>query len=83
MGYCPLSQYKNAFGIPSEGLHKYRFMNIAIVDFILSIILACVITYFTEIPLVLTTISVLITGIISHMLFGVETNTVKYLGLTC
>ena len=40
-------------------------------------------TYMTKIPLVLTTIGILILGIIMHYLFGVETNTLKYLGITC
>ena len=83
MTICPFSEYKDAFGIPGEGAHSYKFLNTAIVDYILSIILASVITYYTKIPLVLTTISVLIIGILLHMLFDVDTNTIKYLGLSC
>ena len=80
---CPLSQYKHILGVPTEGVHQYRLLNTAIVDYILSLIGAVVITYFTSIPLVLTTIFILIIGIILHMLFGVETNTIKFLGLGC
>lgn len=83
MNLCPFSKYRDAFGVPGKGAHRYRFLNTAIVDYILSIILASVITYYTKIPLVLTTISVLIVGILLHMLFDVDTNTIKYLGLSC
>lgn len=74
-------KYRNIFGEPKKGVHKYRFLNTALVDYILSIILAIIITYFTNIPLVLTTVIILSLGIILHILFGVPTNTTKYLGI--
>ena len=74
-----LKKYKYIFGKPKEGAHKYRFMNTAIIDYILSILGAIIITYFSNIPLVLSTISVLILGIILHILFDIPTNTTKYL----
>lgn len=83
MVYCPLNEYKNILGTPGKGTHSYRFLDTAIVDYILSIILAMTITYYSKIPLVLTTISVLIVGILLHMLFGVNTNTIEYIGLSC
>lgn len=83
MNICPFSKYKNILGIIEKGVHKYRFLNTAIIDYILTIITACVTTYFSKIPLVLTTIMWLILGIILHILFGVQTNTLKYLGIIC
>ena len=83
MSKCPFSRFKDILGIPMEGIHSYRFLNTAIVDYSMSIILAFVIAYYTDIPLVLTTIGVFILGILLHMLFGVDTSTIKYLGLTC
>ena len=80
---CPFSKYKNILGIINKGVHQYRFLDTAIIDYILAIVLSCITTYFSNIPLVLTTIVWLIIGIILHMLFGVETNTLKYLGLLC
>lgn len=74
-------KYKNILGEPKKGVHKYRFFNTAFVDYILSLILAIIITYLTNIPLVLTTIIILSLGIILHILFGVPTNTTKYLGI--
>lgn len=80
---CPFSKYKNFFGKPNTGVHSYRFLNTAIVDYLLSIVLAIFITYLTSIPLVLTTISILLLGIILHALFGVNTNSVKFFKLNC
>lgn len=72
-----LQKYKNIFGEPGTGIHKYRFMGTAIVDYILAIILAIAITYITKIPLVITTILSLLLGIVAHLLFEVETSTTK------
>jgi hypothetical protein len=35
-----LCKYKNILGVPGQGPHSYRIFNIAIVDVILTIILA-------------------------------------------
>lgn len=83
MNKCPFEKYKDFFGKPGTGVHKYRLLKSAGVDYILSILLAMVLTYFTKVPLVLMTIIVLIVGIILHTLFGVNTETVKYLRLSC
>ena len=81
---CIFSEYKNIFGKVGEGVHGYRFLkDTAILDYFIAIFFAMFLTYMTKIPLVLTTIGVLILGIIMHYLFGVETNTLKYLGITC
>ena len=82
MTSCPLfdmSAYKDIFGKPGEGLHKYKIMSTSIVDFILSIMGALLITYFTNIPLVITTIGVLLLGILLHYIFGVNTEVAKYM----
>ena len=81
---CIFSEYKDFFGKKGTGTHKYRFLkDTAILDYFIAILFAMFLTYMTKIPLVLTTIGVLILGIIIHYLFGVETNTLKYLGITC
>ena len=59
-----LSKYKNIFGYPGTGVHQYKFKGTAIVDYVLTIVGAFIITYFTDIPLVITTIGLLIIGII-------------------
>ena len=83
MSFCPFDKYKDIAGTFKSGIHKYRFLDTSILDYLLTFVAAVVTAYFTHIPLVLTTIVWFILGIIFHTLFGVETNTVKYLGLNC
>lgn len=83
MNICPFIKYKNILGIAGKGVHKYRILNTAMFDYIGTLIIAWITTYFSNIPLVLTTIFWFVAGIILHMLFGVETNTIKYLHLNC
>jgi hypothetical protein len=80
---CLFEKYKNILGIPGKGIHKYRFLGTAVMDYVFSILLAILITYLTHIPLVLTTIGILVLGIVLHALFGVETNAIRFLKLTC
>ncbi len=80
---CIFKKYKNIFGFPSKGVHSIRFAGTAIVDYILTLFMAIITTFFTKIPLELTTIMWLIMGIISHILFGVQTSTMKYLNIKC
>jgi hypothetical protein len=44
-----LCKYKNSLGIPNEGVHSYRLFGVAIVDVIMTIIAAYIISYFTKI----------------------------------
>ena len=67
--------YKYLFGMPGQGVHKYRFLDTAIVDYIASILGAMLITKITKIPLVITTIGVFLSGIVLHYLFCLKTGT--------
>ena len=80
---CIFKQYKDIFGSPGKGVHSYRFLGASLVDYSITILGAMLITYLTDIPLVITTIVLLILGVILHYLFGVQTNTLKYLGINC
>ena len=80
---CIFKKYKNVLGVPKEGVHKLRFLDTALNDYIGTILLAIMLTFFTKIPLVLSTIMLFIVGEILHYLFGVETNTLKYLNISC
>ena len=81
--FCPFQKYKSSLGEPNKGVHSYRFLDTAIVDYILSIILAAIITVIFKIPFVLTTIFILTLSIVLHTLFGVKTTVSKYLGIHC
>ena len=80
---CPFKKFKNIFGIPGQGLHKYKILNTAMVDYFLTILLAFLLAYFTGIPLVLMTIILFILAMFLHMLFGVNTFALQFLGIKC
>jgi len=74
-----LSKYKDIFGAPGTGVHKYKFMGTSLVDYFMSIVGAFIITYYTGIPLVITTIGILLLGIIFHGLFRIKTQVLKFI----
>jgi len=74
-----LSEYKYIFGVPKIGLHSYRLLDVAIIDYLMTIIASFMVSYITKIPVVLSTIGMFIMGILLHLLFGLDTNTIKYL----
>ena len=74
-----LCKYKNALGEPNKGIHSYKFMGISIVDVILTIIAAFLISYFFKISFFYTSISLFVLGIILHRLFCVRTTVDKLL----
>lgn len=67
---CP---YKNLFGRPGEGIHKYRFMGVGIVDVLVTIIVCILIAWILKWSLLYTTISVFLLGIVVHRIFCVRT----------
>jgi len=83
MTLCPFKSYKDLFGKPGTGYHAYKFKGTSIIDYFIIIASAFLITYLTDVPLVLTTIGLLILGIIFHVLFAVPSQVVTYLGLGC
>lgn len=83
MSICIFNNYSEIFGAIGKGAHKHRFLDTAIVDYVLTIVVACLTSYYSKIPLVLTTIMWFVIAIILHALFGVETNVIKYLGIKC
>ena len=81
--FCPFSKYKDFAGPVGTGIHKYRFLGLSAVDFFVTILMAVGITWFFKVPLDLSVIGILVLSLIVHLLFGVETGALKYLGLTC
>ena len=77
------SKYRNIFGVPKEGVHRWRFFGVAIVDYLLTLAGAALTTYISKIPLVLTTIGWFLLGIFFHIIFGVQTNVIKKMGIKC
>ena len=73
---CP---YRNALGIPGKGIHSYRLFNIAIMDVIMTVIGALVISYFFKWNFIWTLLGLFLAGIILHRLFCVRTTVDKFL----
>ena len=74
-----LCKYKNILGVPGQGPHSYRIFNIAIVDVLLTLILAYILSYIFKISFVKTSITLFILGILLHRLFCVRTTIDKLL----
>ena len=70
LNFC---KYKNILGKPKQGIHSIRFMNIAVVDVLLTILLAIFIkTYmFNETEMSIILLGTFIIGIIIQRIFCV------------
>jgi hypothetical protein len=74
-----LCKYKDILGKPNKGVHSYRIFNIAIVDVLLTILAAYILSIFTKYKFIYTLIGMFILGIISHRIFCVRTTVDKLL----
>jgi len=74
-----LCAYKNALGIPGQGIHSYRIFNIAIMDVVMTIIGAYIFSLIFRTSFLYTTIGLFILGIVLHQLFCVRTTVDKIL----
>jgi len=74
-----LCKYKDALGEVGKGVHSYRFMGIAILDVIMTLIGAIIISYFTDKSFLMVAAILFILGIILHRLFCVRTTIDKML----
>jgi fatty acid desaturase len=72
-------KYKNILGEVKKGPHSYRIFNIAIVDVLLTIFVAFIISYFFKINFWITLLILFLLGIIAHRLFCVRTTIDKIL----
>lgn len=70
-------QYKDIFGKPREGVHQYRFFDIAIVDLIGTIIGALLIARWLNYDFVSVFLFLMISSLFIHKLFCVETTLTK------
>ena len=83
-----LCKYKNMFGEPNTGAHKIRIFDLAIVDIVMTVIVACIIYYVmirirphlaNTKNLLLVIVGLFVFGIIMHRLFCVRTTIDKLL----
>ena len=80
---CPLKSYRNFFGTPGTGVHRFRLFDVAAIDYLLTLLVAMATTWSTGMPLMVATIGWLVLGVVMHMLFGVNTHAIRWLGLSC
>jgi hypothetical protein len=66
-------KYKDIFGKPKQGAHKYRLFNLAVVDVIGMIILILVFTKIFNINIITMSVLIIIITIVLHRLFCVNT----------
>ena len=76
MDFC---KYKDFFGAPNTGLHRYRIFDLAIIDVIFTIITGYLIAKLFNISVYNTIIILFILGILMHRLFCVRTTIDKLL----
>lgn len=74
-----LCKYKDIFGKPNTGLHSIRIFNIAIVDVLLTVLLAYIIANVFHTRFYMTLAILFISGIILHRMFCVKTTIDKLL----
>ena len=74
-----LCDYKHVFGVPGEGVHRMRFGDAAATDYFMTIVGAWILSRWSGVPIVLTTIFLFAVGIILHWIFCVPTAAVKFL----
>lgn len=77
---APFEKYKDLFGKPGEGAHKYKLGGIAIVDTALVLILVVLITWLYGYKYGIgATVGLFSLGIVAHRLFGVRTTVDKWI----
>ena len=74
-----LCKYANIFGAPNTGSHKYRILNIAIIDVIATIFVVFIISKAFKYNFKNVLIILFLVGIIAHRLFCVRTTIDKLL----
>ena len=79
-----LTKYKNIFGEPGKGAHRYRLFNVAIVDVIATIVLVyfifSILRWFNiHVNFWLLLSLVFVLGVVLHRAFGVRTTVDKTL----
>jgi hypothetical protein len=74
-----LCKYKDILGKPGKGVHSFRIFNIAVVDVLLTIIAAYILSIICKIKFIISVIFMFIMGIITHRIFCVRTTIDKLL----
>ena len=82
-GLCPFKEFNDIFGLAGKGVHQHTLFNVIVIDNLMTIATAVFVTYQFDVPFPLSIIGIYIVSILIHMLFGVQTGTLTYLGIRC
>ena len=74
-----LCSYRYIIGKPNEGVHRYRFMGIAIFDVAFVIVVAFLLHFFFHFHFIYTLLILFLLGILFHRLFCVRTTVDRWL----
>ena len=74
-----LCKYKDALGVPGKGIHSYRLFNVAIVDVLMTLVAALIISYIFKKSFLWTSFILFLLGILLHRIFCVKTTVDKLL----
>lgn len=75
---CP---YKYLLGIPGQGVHSLRFMGFAVVDIVLTLLLAWITAYVWNARFLTMVVVWFVVGEVLHYLFGTQTALLTVLGI--
>lgn len=73
MSDSDLCKYRDALGVPGQGAHAYRFMGIAIVDLVLTLVAAILIARLAGWSFIYVLAGLLGLGVALHRIFCVRT----------
>jgi hypothetical protein len=73
MCFLQWCKYKDIFGIPKKGVHRYRLFGLAIVDVVFTILGAFLFSYLFRFPFWYCLGFLFLSGIVLHRLFCVRT----------
>jgi hypothetical protein len=68
-----LCKYRNALGMPGKGVHSVRLGGVAVVDVVLTLVGAYIISYYARASFAWTAAGLFLFGIILHRWFCVRT----------
>ena len=74
-----LCKYRNALGVPGKGAHSIRLGGVAVVDVIMTLVGAYIISYYARTSFAWTAAGFFLLGIILHRIFCVRTTIDKLL----
>ena len=68
-----LCKYRNMFGAPNTGIHAHRFMGLAVVDVIMTVVFAVFLSQMFQFHVLYAILGMFLLGVVMHRMFCVRT----------